>query len=103
MARLNIPRMAALALGAKTYLGPPCAHGHAGTRHTANGACVMCAASRKRSSVQRIRLRLADEEQGPGEATTPWLCSYLAIYHEQDFDRAGWKRALPHRYEYEER
>lgn len=46
-ARPNIPdhpaRLAALAAGDRTWLGPPCRHGHGGLRYTTKAcACVEC-------------------------------------------------------------
>jgi hypothetical protein len=41
-------RDAAVRSGAKTYLGSPCTHGHAGERYASTGQCVECARQRYR-------------------------------------------------------
>lgn len=47
--RLSIARQAAIAAGAKTYLGKPCNHGHRGERRVGSMKCIDCDREQKRA------------------------------------------------------
>jgi 5-methylcytosine-specific restriction endonuclease McrA len=46
-------RQTAIASGALTYIGRPCASGHDGTRYTKHGSCLQCAAAQASSEAKK--------------------------------------------------
>lgn len=66
------------------YIGIPCKHGHGGRRYRSTHSCVLCtqAAQVARRAHEDVKPSVAEER-----------LSLMAIYYEQDFDRAGWRRA----------
>lgn len=73
-------RAAAKAAGEKMYAGALCVHGHS-VRWVINRTCVECTKVKSAARPDRNVHRDARSRN-----------TMLALYYEQEFDRAGWRQ-----------
>lgn len=70
-------------IGAKCYMGAPCAHGHSGERYTSNALCVECGRAK---AMEQYDAGETDHNEARREN------AFLAEWYPEEFDRQGWRR-----------